>query len=144
MARGPWAVIGIIAEVAGAYYEEELIEQGLEEAIETMESMIGNEGQQSVLETYIIPEFELKASRIKAPNDWPGVDPYPYQDFMGEIVEAGNQIMDDAYQEAAIADQIGDWGDQQNRGRGLGGILDFLEDVGEGATEVSGRDCLWC
>lgn len=80
-------------------YAREVIRDGLEEAISTMTSMCANEGQSSALQN-ILPEFTSAASA--SPEDgWPGVSCDPYCDFIGEIVEEGNNIMENAYDEAA-------------------------------------------
>jgi hypothetical protein len=99
--------------------------------------MVGNEGQATVLESNFIEEFETRAEVVEAPNPWPHVSASPYEDFMSEIIEAGNQIMERAYELAAVADQISDWGDQQNTSGGVGGLLDSLEDVFESGIEFT-------
>ena len=80
-------------------YAREIIQGGLEEAISTMTSMTANEGQSQALQN-LLPEFS--AATAASPEDgWPGVDCNPYCDFIGEIIEEGNAIMEDAYDEAA-------------------------------------------
>lgn len=74
----------------------EIIATALQEAISTMQSMIVNEGQASVLEGTFIPEFRSNA-QASPEQGWQPVNCYPYCDFMGETVEAGNQIMERAY-----------------------------------------------
>lgn len=79
-------------------YAREVIRDGLEEAISTMTSMCANEGQSQALQN-ILPDFSAAASA--SPEDgWPGVSCNPYCDFIGEIVEEGNNIMENAYDEA--------------------------------------------
>jgi hypothetical protein len=74
----------------------EIIATALENAISTMTSMIVNEGQASVLNNTFIPDFERNA--LADPSEgWIPVNCSPYCDFMGETVEAGNQIMETAY-----------------------------------------------
>ena len=76
-----------------------VIRQGLEEALSVMENMVGNPGQATVFKDYVEPEFRINAqSNIE--DGWEDVDIGDYMDFMGEIVEEGNQIMADAYEEA--------------------------------------------
>jgi hypothetical protein len=134
MGRGG-SIIGAIAEILGAIAEEQIIEEGLEEAIETMRGMGLNKGQESILEDRIIPDFEFRASVVPAGEDWPNVSAYPYQDFMSETVEAGNSIMTAAYRAAKVADFISDWGDNQNQSSGFGGIIDVVEDGIEAANQ---------
>jgi hypothetical protein len=79
-----------------------IIESALNEAIAVMEGMIVNEGQATVLTDTFIPKFERNAQAD--PSDgWEPVDPQPYESFMSETVEAGNQIMQQAYMTAKIA-----------------------------------------
>ena len=63
-----------------------------------MNGMVGNAGQQTVFNDYVAPAFREAAGPIN--DGWPGVDIGEYMDFMGEIVEEGNSIMEDAYAEA--------------------------------------------
>ncbi len=79
-----------------------IIESALNEAIAVMQGMIVNEGQATVLTDTFIPKFERNAQAD--PSDgWQPVDPQPYESFMSETVEAGNQIMQQAYMTAKIA-----------------------------------------
>lgn len=79
----------------------EVIEQGYETAISTMETMIVNEGQRSVLENTVIPKFELNASASPI-SGWTDVSCSPYCSFMSQTTETGNAIMRSAYQIAFI------------------------------------------
>lgn len=79
-----------------------VIREGLEEALLTMESMVGNAGQQAVFNDYVQPQFTQNA-QASVNDGWEDVDIGEYMDFMGEIVEEGNQIMADAYQ---LAEEI--------------------------------------
>lgn len=74
----------------------EIIATALQNALTTMRRMIVNEGQSSVLEDTFIPEF-VENSQASPEQGWSPVNCYPYCDFMGETVEAGNQIMQQAY-----------------------------------------------
>ena len=76
-----------------------IIQLALSEAISVMKGMIVNEGQSTVLNDTFIPIFERNA-QAEPQNGWESVDPQPYQSFMSETVEAGNQIMQQAYIEA--------------------------------------------
>jgi hypothetical protein len=80
----------------------EIIREGLSEALETMESMLVNEGQLSVFNNTIKPEFQQNAQA--SPFDgWDYVSCDPYCDFMGQTVETGNSIMENAFEEAFLA-----------------------------------------
>jgi hypothetical protein len=95
---------GIINLAAGESIANAVIEEGLVDALATMESMVANEGQSSVYENYVQPAFVDTAQSTQAGDGWPSVDIGEYMDFMGEIVEAGNQIMEEAYAYAAEID----------------------------------------
>jgi hypothetical protein len=69
------------------------------QALQTMSSMVGNAGQLSVYDSYVIPQFEA-VKNTKITFGWPDVDIGEYMSFMGEIVGEGNQIMNEAYDEA--------------------------------------------
>ena len=78
-----------------------VINQGLEEALATMEFMLVNEGQQTVFESYVRPEFRQNA-QASVFEGWSYVSCDPYCDFMGETVETGNAIMENAYEQAIL------------------------------------------
>jgi hypothetical protein len=78
----------------------QIIAEALDEALDTMENMIGNEGQQSVYESYV-PEAFTQSAQGDIENGWDEVDIGEYMDFMGEIVGEGNNIMSSAYEYAA-------------------------------------------
>lgn len=83
----------------------QIIQEGLSEALSTMQSMCANEGQTSVYDSYVVDAFQQNAQA--SPEDgWEDVDIGGYMDFMGEIVETGNQIMQAAYDEAIFADLL--------------------------------------
>lgn len=90
---GLFDLLNIMQDIANV---DEIIQEGLQEALGTMESMIGNEGQGAIFESYVAPEFE-SAAGASPMEGWPSVDIGDYMDFMGEIVEAGNQIMEGTY-----------------------------------------------
>lgn len=94
---GLFDLLNIIEDIGNA---KEVINEGLQEALDTMEGMCANEGQTTVLESYIKPDFESAAGSNGPTEGWPGVDAGAYSDFMGEITEAGNQIMEAAYEYA--------------------------------------------
>jgi hypothetical protein len=96
---------GIANLVAGESIAQSIINEGLSDALSTMESMPGNSGQESVYESYVKPSFIDTAQSTQAGDGWPGVDIGEYMDFMGEIVEAGNQIMEEAYAYAAAIEE---------------------------------------
>lgn len=96
---------GILNVGAGESIGALIIDNGLSDALSTMESMPANEGQQSVYENYVAPAFIDTAQSTMAGDGWPGIDIGEYMDFMGEIVEAGNQIMEEAYEFAAEVEE---------------------------------------
>jgi len=76
-----------------------IIRSGLEDALGTMEGMIGNAGQDTVYQDYVIEAFQ-ENSQADVEEGWQDVDIGEYMDFMGEIVAEGNAIMQDAYDQA--------------------------------------------
>jgi len=76
-----------------------VVKEGLSEALGTMEGMIGNAGQQTVYNDYVVPAFQENA-QADIEDGWSDVDIGEYMDFMGEIVDEGNSIMADAYEAA--------------------------------------------
>lgn len=76
----------------------DIVNEAFQKALSTMESMCGNPGQTSVYNNYIIPAFTKAKGPIE--DGWENVDIGEYMDFMGEIVEEGNNIMSEAYDEA--------------------------------------------
>ena len=88
-----------LASVAIAIAEARfVVRQGLEEALGLMANMVGNAGQDVVFNDYVEPAFRENLSDIR--DGWTEVDIGEYMDFMGEIVDEGNSIMNDAYEEA--------------------------------------------
>jgi hypothetical protein len=77
-----------------------VVREGLSEALATMEGMIGNAGQQTVYNDYVVDAFQENA-QADINDGWSDVDIGEYMDFMGEIVDEGNSIMADAYEAAA-------------------------------------------
>lgn len=78
-----------------------IINQGLEEALGTMEGMVGNEGQRSVYDNYVVEAFTEQRSQTPVGAEWENIDIGDYMVFMGEIIEVGDDIMYDAYEAAA-------------------------------------------
>lgn len=76
-----------------------VVKEGLAEALGTMEDMIGNSGQQTVYNDYVVEAFRENA-QSDIEDGWEDVDIGEYMDFMGEIVDEGNSIMADAYEQA--------------------------------------------
>jgi hypothetical protein len=106
---------GLIDELAE--YSEELQEEAYAiiisawfDAIDTMFMMTANAGQETVFENYVIPYFSFALEQVDPKDpEWPDVDIGEYMYFMGEIVETGNQIMNEACQEAEdMASEIDD------------------------------------
>jgi hypothetical protein len=138
MARGGASIVAAFIEIAAEEIKYEIIEEGFQEAISVMESMVVNEGQETVLSGQIIPDFELRFQVVPPGEDWPWVSASPYEDFMSEITEAGNSIMARAYFLAKITDFIGDQADQENQGgRGAGSFIDVAEDGLNAAFEAA-------
>lgn len=92
-----------LIEEAQSFIEEaeEIILAAFNEAIDTMASMTVNEGQGAVFLEYVFPAFAEALETSEPEDGWPSVDIGEYMTFMGIIVEAGNQIMESAYNDAA-------------------------------------------
>lgn len=99
-------LFSFVDDIKDIYDAKEIIAEGLQEALSTMELMIVNEGQTSVFDSSIAPAFE-SAAQASPEDGWDEVSADPYSDFMGEICEAGNQIMEAAYEYAqeVLADE---------------------------------------
>jgi hypothetical protein len=100
---GRYGVLSELAEEIGELYEEasQIVEAAFYEAMDTMYGMCGNAGQESVFFNYVMGDFADAMDSTEIGEDWPDVDIGEYMVFMGEIVEAGNAIMSEAFQEAA-------------------------------------------
>jgi hypothetical protein len=92
------AFIDAVTAAANIAEAREIVNVALEEALSVMGSMVGNEGQEAVYGDYVVPQF--RAAKRPVAEGWPGVDIGQYMDFMGEIVDEGNLIMEIAYEEA--------------------------------------------
>ncbi len=96
-------LFGTLAQIVTAAFNvseaRDVVKQGLQEALSTMENMVGNPGQETVYKRYVEPEFQQNA-QADINDGWSDVDIGEYMDFMGEIVGEGNQIMAAAYEEA--------------------------------------------
>lgn len=103
-------LFGNMLEFAVRQIQEEIITNALQEAIYVMESMPGNAGQEAVLQDYVIPEFKANVTGY-IDAGWNYVDAGPYNDFMSIICDAGNHIMDAAYQYAQSLDAFDGGGD---------------------------------
>lgn len=75
---------------------EEIVQSGLEEALSIMQGMCVNEGQNSVFNDYVEPQFKQNAMN-DVESGWENVDVGQYMDFMGAIVAEGNSIMEATY-----------------------------------------------
>jgi hypothetical protein len=109
--RGAFGAASELAEEIGELYEEagEIVEAAFYEAMDTMYEMCGNAGQESVFFDQVIPAFADEMESTQIGEDWQDVDIGEYMVFMGEIVEAGNAIMSEAFGEAAgLADEAVD------------------------------------
>jgi hypothetical protein len=100
---GRYGVLSELAEEIGELYEEasQIVEAAFYEAMDTMYGMCGNAGQESVFFNHVMPAFADAMDSTEIGDDWPDVDIGEYMYFMGEIVEAGNAIMSEAFSEAA-------------------------------------------
>lgn len=100
---GVYGVLSELAEEIGELYEEasQIVESAFYEAMDTMYGMCGNAGQESVFFNYVMSDFADAMDSTEIGDDWPDVDIGEYMVFMGEIVEAGNDIMSEAFDEAA-------------------------------------------
>ncbi|CAB4158455.1 hypothetical protein UFOVP712_5 [uncultured Caudovirales phage] len=105
---------------------QQVILEGLGGALSVMESMCVNEGQSVTFLNHIIQAFTIETeialeSSVDEGYEWDDVDiGDPYMTFMGEIVEVGNAIMQEAIN---IANSI------ENEEGGDGGILETLGDI---------------
>jgi hypothetical protein len=101
--RGRYAAASELAEEIGELYEEasEIVEGAFYDAMDTMYGMCGNAGQVSVFFSYVMPDFATEMSNTEIGERWNDVNIGEYMYFMGEIVEAGNNIMSEAFDEAA-------------------------------------------
>lgn len=118
-------LLSILFGLAGGSYNggenpREIIRAGLYDALDTMDSMIVNEGQRTVFDQYLKDEFQNNAS-ANIDDGWEDVDAGDYIDFMGEIVEEGNYIMQDAFnyaEEVASEAEEAEEGEEGEEGSG--------------------------
>lgn len=100
--------MGVLDAASAVFSVEEarsVVREGLAEALDTMAGMCGNPGQDTVFNDYVAPAFQEAVGPVN--DGWNDVDIGEYMDFMGEIVDEGNSIMADAYDEAqAILSEI--------------------------------------
>jgi hypothetical protein len=101
--RGFYGLADELAEEIGELYEEasEIVEAAFYTAMDTMYEMCGNAGQETVFFDAVIPAFADEMDNTEIGEQWGDVDIGEYMVFMGEIVEAGNAIMAEAFDEAA-------------------------------------------
>lgn len=101
--RGKYGAASELAEEIGELYEEaaETVEAAFYEAMDTMFGMTANPGQETVFSDHVIPAFSQEMESTEIGEPWNDVDIGEYMAFMGEIVEAGNAIMAEAFDEAA-------------------------------------------
>jgi hypothetical protein len=72
-----------------------IIQSGLQDALDTMEGMLGNAGQETIYRDYVIEAFRSNVGPVD--EGWEEVELDDYMDFMGEIIAEGNAIMDETY-----------------------------------------------
>lgn len=80
---------------------QETIKQGLEDALNQMQNMIANEGMQTIFDVHVEPAF-IENAKADPEDGWTEVVLSEYMDFMGNIINEGNSIMNQAYDEAYI------------------------------------------
>jgi len=80
---------------------KEIIKEGLDDALNQMQNMVANEGMQTIFDTQVVPEFTNNA-KAKPEDGWTDVVLSDYMDFMGNLINEGNSIMSQAYDEAYI------------------------------------------
>lgn len=135
--------MGLLSSIAADAAEESIIDAALEEALAVMQSMLVNEGQFSLFDSLIEPEFEANAT-APIPVGWNEVTAGDYEDFLGETCEAGNQIMHEAYELAQAMQAIdtasgmlsedpaeGFWSDVSFVGQRLSSLSDQSEFEGD-------------
>lgn len=115
--------------MAGGFEElvaQELILEGLGAALVEMENMCANEGQSVTFLNHIIEAFTVETEIALEGSagegyEWDDVDiGDPYMQFMGEIIEVGNAIMQEAIN---LANSI------ENEESGDSGILETFGDI---------------
>lgn len=130
----PWVRLAI--EFAGEQLAEDIVFEGGQQAISTMETMLVNAGQEAAFTSYILPAFEDSIDfALSSPEyEWNDVDAGPYVDFLGDTVEEGNMIASGACLLAqlieAASDEISDIDDGDN------GLLSIFSSASEYADEL--------
>jgi|LakMenEpi03Aug12_release.lakeMendotaPanAssembly.Ray.scaffolds.fasta_scaffold99259_3 hypothetical protein len=127
--------LDLIAAGIGEIIAQNIVAEAFLEAIETMKLMPANEGQSVVYTEYVLPAFKLQFE-LQGPDAgeemWNDVDIGVYMDFMGEIVEEGNKIMEEAFLLAyKVKDSI------QDAAGLIGGPPGMLESLGEAVSEMA-------
>ena len=82
-----------------AYIEELIIQEAIEDALNTMEGMVGNPGQQAIFERYLSPAFiqEAEASIDTGQMNTPT---FQYIEAVEIITQQGVEIVNRAHQQA--------------------------------------------
>lgn len=111
--RGGWRGIKIFDGALGEAQEyaiEELVEIGIDEALGTMESMVGNPGQQAIYEKYIIDSFTQAAEEKLISDNGEfltiGDIDMPYKEAVEIILQTGCDIVNEYYKMAQDKDVI--------------------------------------
>lgn len=107
----------------------DVVEAAYYEAMDTMFGMCGNEGQESIFNSQVIPAFAREVANTELDDNWNDVNIGEYMAFMGEIVAEGNDIMSRAYGEANGL--INEAEDAAEEAEELGDEEDFDEETGE-------------
>ena len=86
-----------------------IIKSALEDALSTMEGLCANQGQLVTFENHVVDAFKDQTTEVTQGTDyeWDDIDiGDPYMEYMGEIIEEGNQIMSQACDEATEVEEI--------------------------------------
>lgn len=128
--------LSLAIEYAGEQIAEEIVFEGGQQAISTMESMLVNAGQEAAFVSYVLPAFEdsIAFALSSEEYEWNDVDAGPYVDFLGDTVEEGNMIAGGACLLAqlieAASDEISGIEDGDN------GLLSIFSSASEYADEL--------
>jgi hypothetical protein len=120
--------MGFFSDAAQAAYSAEIIAEGIEDAVSEMEGMVGNAGQETIVEQGIDGFYSWAENGANGTLDSSqlGISGEAY-DGTSEIWSTGEEIVRDAYDEAGQASEEGDGGDDED---GSGNpIIDWLVDL---------------
>lgn len=122
--------MGFVLDFGEEVAAKEVIASGLEEALNEMANMCANEGQAVTYTNHIVEAFTDQTQIVLGMDDgyeWDDIDiGDPYMIFMGEIIEAGNEIMSEAVAQANDIEGNEEY-DEDEEGGWLSSIFDFFE-----------------